>query len=88
MSTPVTSLAVVGRGFMGAGIAETAALAVIPDRDSARARITVTSELMDVAGADLVVEAVPENVELRTSIMEELDGIVADDAGVYDYVEV
>jgi 3-hydroxybutyryl-CoA dehydrogenase len=110
---PVTSVAVVGGGFMGAGIAETAAFAGIPvvlcelpeyldaarermessldravkrgkrdaaDRDSALARITVTSELMDVAGADLVVEAVPENVELKTSIMEELGGIVPDDA--------
>jgi len=110
---PVTSVAVVGGGFMGAGIAETAAFAGIPvvlcelpeyldaarervessldravkrgkrdaaDRDSALARITVTSELMDVAGADLVVEAVPENVDLKTSIMEELDGIVADGA--------
>ncbi len=113
MPKPVTSVAVVGGGFMGAGIAETAAFAGIPvvlcelpeyldaarervessldravkrgkrdaaDRDSAHARITVTSELMDVAGADLVVEAVPENVELKTSIMEELGGIVADDA--------
>jgi 3-hydroxybutyryl-CoA dehydrogenase len=52
----------------------------VADRDSALARITVTSELMDVAGADLVVEAVPENVELKTSIMEELGGIVPDDA--------
>ena len=113
MPKPVTSVAVVGGGFMGAGIAETAAFAGIPvvlcelpeyldaarervessldravkrgkrdaaDRDSALARITVTSELMDVAGADLVVEAVPENLELKTSIMEELGGIVADDA--------
>ena len=113
MPKPVTSVAVVGGGFMGAGIAETAAFAGIPvvlcelpeyldaararmqssldravkrgkrdvaDRDSALARITVTSELMDVAGADLVVEAVPENVELKTSIMEELGGIVPDDA--------
>ena len=113
MPKPVTSVAVVGGGFMGAGIAETAAFAGIPvvlcelpeyldaarervessldravkrgkrdaaDRDSALARITVTSELMDVAGADLVVEAVPENVDLKTSIMEELDGIVADGA--------
>jgi 3-hydroxybutyryl-CoA dehydrogenase len=29
------------------------------DRDSALARITLTSDLEDVAGADLVIEAVP-----------------------------
>jgi 3-hydroxybutyryl-CoA dehydrogenase len=113
MSEPITSVAIVGGGFMGAGIAESAALAGIPvvlrelpeyldaarqrlessldravkrgkrdaaDRDSALARTTLTSELKDVAGADLVVEAVPENVELKTSIMKALSGIVADDA--------
>lgn len=112
MSKPITSLAIVGGGFMGAGIAESAALAGIPvvlrelpeyldaarqrlessldravkrgkqaaaDRDSALARTTLTGELTDVAGTDLVIEAVPENLELKTSIMKELGGIVADD---------
>jgi 3-hydroxybutyryl-CoA dehydrogenase len=98
---------------MGAGIAETAAIAQIPVvvrelpeyldaarqrieasldravkrgkhdaavRDAALKRITLTSELNDVADADLVIEAVPENVELKTSIMKDLSGIVADDA--------
>ena len=98
---------------MGAGIAETAAVAGFPvlvrelpeyldaarrrldaslarrvdrgkldaaDRDSALARITLTSELEDVAGADLVIEAVPENVELKISIMKTLAGIVGDEA--------
>ena len=111
MSQPITSLAIVGGGFMGTGIAETAAVAGIPvvvdelpqcvdaarqrleaslgravkrgkldaaDRDAALARITLTSDLNDVAGADLVLEAVPENVELKISIMAALDGIVAD----------
>ena len=50
------------------------------DRDSALARITLTSELKDVAGADLVIEAVPEKVELKISIMKTLDEIVGDDA--------
>ena len=115
MSKPITSVAVVGGGFMGAGIAETAAFAGMPvvvrvrerpesvdaarqrlessldravkrgkrdaaDRDAALARITLTSELKDVASADLVIEAVLENVELKTSIMHALGGIVADDA--------
>jgi 3-hydroxybutyryl-CoA dehydrogenase len=113
MSKPIASVAIIGGGFMGVAIAETAAVAGIPvvvrelpeyldaarqrlessldravkrgerdaaDRDSALALITLTSELKDVAGADLVVEAVPENVELKTSIMKALGGIVADDA--------
>jgi 3-hydroxybutyryl-CoA dehydrogenase len=113
MPEPITSLGVVGGGFMGAGIAETAAVAEIPvvvrelpeyldgarqrletsldravkrgkrdaaDRDAALARITFTSELTDVAGADLVIEAVPENVELKTSILNALGGIVGDHA--------
>ena len=113
MSKPITSVAIVGGGLMGAGIAETAAVAGIPvvlrelpeyldaarqrletsldravkrgklnaaDRDSALARITLTSELTDVAAADLVIEAVPENVELKTSLMKTLDGIVSDHA--------
>src|SRR5450755_2482194 len=113
MPRPIASIAVVGGGFMGGGIAETAAIAGIPvvlrelpeyldatrqrlegsldravkrgkhtaaERDSALARITLTSELKDVADSDLVIEAVPEDVELKTSIMKELAGIVADDA--------
>lgn len=111
-SKPITSLAIVGGGFMGAGIAESAALAGIPvvlrelpeyldaarqrlessldrsvkrgkrdaaDRDAALARTTLTSELTDVAGTDLVIEAVPENLELKASIMKALGGMVADD---------
>jgi 3-hydroxybutyryl-CoA dehydrogenase len=115
MSKPITSVAVVGGGFIGAGIAEIAAVAGMPvvvrvrerpgsldaarqrlessldravkrgkcdaaDRDSALARITLTTELKDLAGADLVIEAVPENEELKVSIMQALGGIVADDA--------
>jgi 3-hydroxybutyryl-CoA dehydrogenase len=112
MSKPITSLAIVGGGFMGAGIAESAAVTGMPvvlhelpeyldaarqrlensldravkrgkcdaaDRDAALGRTTLTSELTDVAGADLVIEAVPENLELKTSIMKALSGIVADD---------
>jgi 3-hydroxybutyryl-CoA dehydrogenase len=92
MSKPIASVAIIGGGFMGAAIAETAAVAGIPvvvrelpeyldaarqrlessldravkrgerdaaDWDSALARITLTSDLEDVAGADLVIEAVP-----------------------------
>jgi 3-hydroxybutyryl-CoA dehydrogenase len=113
MSDPIRSIAIVGGGFMGAGIAETAAVAGVPvvvrelpeylvaagqrvetslaravkrgrldaeQRDSALARITLTSDLKDVARADLVIEAVPEIVELKTSIMKTLNSIVDDHA--------
>lgn len=113
MSKPIESIAIIGGGFMGAGIAETAAIAGVPvviqelavfldacskriessltrrvsrgkldaaDRDEALARITLTSDMKDVAGADLVIEAVSEDVALKVSIMTALDEIVRDDA--------
>lgn len=43
-------------------------------------RITFTTELKDLAEADLVVEAVVESVETKKSIFKELDAIVAADA--------
>ncbi|GAA1136658.1 3-hydroxyacyl-CoA dehydrogenase family protein [Ornithinicoccus hortensis] len=43
-------------------------------------RITVTTEMGDLAPADLVVEAVPEVLELKHEVFGRLDGIVAEDA--------
>jgi 3-hydroxybutyryl-CoA dehydrogenase len=113
MSEPIGVVGVVGGGFMGAGIAEVAAVAGMhvvvrelpeyldgarqrlessldrgvqggkldaADRDSAFARVTLTSDLNDLAGVELVVEAVPEVVELKTEIMKALGGIVNDEA--------
>ena len=112
MAQTIQSVAVLGGGFMGAGIAESASLAGLPvlirelpeylaaartrleksmdsavkrgkldtdKRDAALARVTFTSELKDVAGSDLVIEAVPENLALKLSIMKELNEIVSDD---------
>jgi 3-hydroxybutyryl-CoA dehydrogenase len=112
MTQTIGSVAVLGGGFMGAGIAECAAIAEVPvlirelpeyiaaartrleksldgavkrgkldtdKRDAALARVSFTSELKDVAGSDLVIEAVPENLKLKMSIMKELDEIVGDD---------
>ncbi|GEP37895.1 3-hydroxybutyryl-CoA dehydrogenase [Nocardioides psychrotolerans] len=42
-------------------------------------RITFTTELKDLSGADLVVEAVVESVETKKSIFKALDSIVAPD---------
>ena len=112
MTKTIKSVGIVGGGFMGAGIAETVALAGVPvvirelaeyqdasrqrievsleravkrgkvdaaRRDAALELVTLTSELDDLAGADLVIEAVPEIVELKMSIMCSLDTILDDD---------
>jgi 3-hydroxybutyryl-CoA dehydrogenase len=111
MTQTIGSVAILGGGFMGAGIAECAAITELPvvirelpeylaaarirleksldgavtrgkldpdKRDAALARVTFTSELKDVAGSDLVIEAVPENVKLKLSIMKELNEIVGE----------
>jgi len=112
MAQTIQSVAVLGGGFMGAGIAESASLAGLPvlirelpeylaaartrleksmdsavkrgkldsdKRDAALARVSFSSELKDVSGSDLVIEAVPENLSLKLSIMKELNEIVRDD---------
>lgn len=112
MSQTIESVAILGGGLMGAGIAESASIAGVPviirelpefidaargrleksldgavkrgkldagQRDAALANITFTSELKDVADRDLVIEAVPENLDLKLSIMKSLDQIVSPD---------
>ena len=44
-------------------------------RDQALARIRTTTALSDLAGADLVIEAVTEDLELKNSLFRELDDI-------------
>jgi len=51
-----------------------------PDREALLGRITFTASLQDVAAAQLVVEAVPEHLDLKRTIFTALDGIVAPDA--------
>ena len=110
----IGSVAVVGGGFMGAGIAESAAVAGLPvvvreideaqverareriersmdravrggklDEDTrreAQGRIELTTDIDDLAGADLVVEAVPESVELKQDVMRQLARCLRDEA--------
>jgi 3-hydroxybutyryl-CoA dehydrogenase len=45
------------------------------DRDAALGRLTFTTRLKDVAGADIVIEAVTENLELKNALWTELDGL-------------
>ena len=112
MSQTIESVAILGGGFMGAGIAESASIAGVPviirelpefidaararleksldgavkrgkldagQHDATLANITFTSELKDVADRDLVIEVVPENLDLKLSIMKSLDRIVGPD---------
>ena len=109
MTEAFSSIAIIGGGFMGAGIAETAAVAGIPvvvrelpqylqasrqrletslnravkkgkltndQRLAVLARITLTSELKHVAAADLIIEAVPEDIAIKTEILRALDEMV------------
>jgi 3-hydroxybutyryl-CoA dehydrogenase len=47
------------------------------DRDAALARIKTTTELKDLAGCDLVIEAIVENVESKTRLFQALDELLA-----------
>jgi 3-hydroxybutyryl-CoA dehydrogenase len=110
--TRIESVAVVGAGFMGSGIAEAVAVAGIPVvvRDVDRAavdlareriaqslsravsrgrlsageatavegRITLTTELSEVAGAALVVEAVPENERLKFEVLTAIGDVIGE----------
>ena len=44
--------------------------------DEVRSRINFTFELEEIADADLVVEAVPENADLKVAILAQVAGLV------------
>ena len=50
------------------------------DRDALLGRIAFTASLEDLAGVDLVVEAVPERLDLKRELFTRLDAIVGTDA--------
>ncbi|GHF26789.1 3-hydroxyacyl-CoA dehydrogenase [Streptomyces mashuensis] len=50
------------------------------DRDALLARITPTADVADLAGADVVIEAVFENPELKQQVFQEVQHVVAPDA--------
>jgi 3-hydroxybutyryl-CoA dehydrogenase len=110
----IESVAVVGAGFMGSGIAETVAVAGIPvivrdvddavleraggridaslaravrggkldppHAEAARKRIDLTTRLESIAEADLVIEAVPEDEQLKLDVMGAIDEVVSEEA--------
>src|SRR5881628_882690 len=47
-------------------------------RDAARGRILATTKIEDLAGCDLVIEAVVENLEAKKELFRELDGLCRD----------
>jgi len=60
---------------MERGVKKTKLLA--EDRDAAWARIHGTTDIKDLAGCDLVIEAIIENMELKKKVFRELDELLA-----------
>ncbi|MBU6330317.1 MAG: NAD(P)-binding domain-containing protein [Acidobacteria bacterium] len=50
------------------------------DADAALARVTATADLADLAGCDLVIESVVEDLEVKKALFRELDSICGADA--------
>jgi 3-hydroxybutyryl-CoA dehydrogenase len=50
------------------------------DRDAAMARLRLTTDLADLAGCDLVIEAAFEDLDVKRELFAELDRLVAADA--------
>ena len=50
------------------------------ERDAALGRLTLTTDLTDLAGCDLVIEAVLEELELKRRVFAELDRVTRPDA--------
>ncbi len=50
------------------------------DRDAVLGRVSATSDLADLAGCDLVIESVVEDLDVKKALFAELDGILGPDA--------
>ncbi|MDT7617143.1 MAG: 3-hydroxybutyryl-CoA dehydrogenase, partial [Pseudonocardiales bacterium] len=49
------------------------------DADALLGRVTTTTSLVDLADADLVIEAVPESLDLKAAVFSELDKVCRPD---------
>jgi 3-hydroxybutyryl-CoA dehydrogenase len=70
-----------GRTHLETSTSRAVARGKLAESDAAEllARITTTTSLADLADADLVVEAVPEHLELKAEVFTELDKVCRDD---------
>ena len=50
------------------------------ERDAALGRLTTTTDVADLAGCDLVIEAVVEELEVKRALFRELEAVVGEDA--------
>jgi 3-hydroxybutyryl-CoA dehydrogenase len=50
------------------------------ERDAALSRLTLTTELADLSGCQLVIEAIVEDLDAKRAVFSELDGVVGDGA--------
>src|SRR3954465_6323629 len=50
------------------------------DKDAALGRLTLVTELEDLAGCELVIEAAFEDLDVKRELFSELDGIASEDA--------
>src|SRR5947209_20155980 len=57
------------------------------DSDSALAQLSFTTSLEELKDADLVIEAVPEDLELKKKVFAELDGVEIGRASCRERVE-
>lgn len=64
--------------FLGRGVEKGRLTAA--ERDAALARLTTTTELDDLAGCDLVVEAIVEELDAKRELFRALEGVVEDGA--------
>ena len=71
-----------GRGVLGASTGRALERGKMDQEayDSLHSRVRYTTSLEDLAGVDLVVEAVPESLELKKSVFTRLDAIVGAEA--------
>ena len=76
------ALAAKGRGRIEGSLGKAVERGKLPaaDRDAAIARISTTTRLEDLAGCDLVIEAVVEDLGLKKETFAVLDGICGDSA--------
>jgi len=47
------------------------------DRDATLGRLKTTTQVADLANCDLIIEAIVENVDIKTKLFRELDGLLA-----------